>query len=313
MQLNERIGRRLKLQDLNVFITVVQAGSMLRAAERLNTGQPNISRSITELEHAVGVRLLDRHPRGVEPTAYGRALLDGGGVVFDGLRQAVKNIEFLADPTAGEVRVGCTPLLASSFVSAVIDRFSQRHPRIMFSLTTGYVETLNRQLRDRNVDLLVTRRFGPLTADDRLAFELLFEDLSVVATGARSPWVRRRKVTLADVANEPWVLPPPESGVGSIATEAFRLSKVDYPRTTVVTDSPHSRMALLATGRFLTIFPASALRFPISQEIKVLPIKLPTARVAHGIVTLKNRTLSPVAQIFIEHAREVARLLAKQK
>jgi DNA-binding transcriptional LysR family regulator len=313
MQLNERIGRRLKLQDLNVFITVVQAGSMLRAAERLNTGQPNISRSITELEHAVGVRLLDRHPRGVEPTAYGRALLDGGGVVFDGLRQAVKNIEFLADPTAGEVRVGCTPLLASSFVSAVIDRLSQRHPRIMFSLTTGYVETLNRQLRDRNVDLLVTRRFGPLTADDRLAFELLFEDLSVVATGARSPWVRRRKVTLADVANEPWVLPPPESGVGSIATEAFRLSKVDYPRTTVVTDSPHSRMALLATGRFLTIFPASALRFPISQEIKVLPIKLPTARVAHGIVTLKNRTLSPVAQIFIEHAREVARLLAKQK
>ena len=181
--------------------------------------------------------------RGVEPTAYGRALLDGGGVVFDGLRQAVKNIEFLADPTAGEVRIGCTPLLASSFVSAVVDRLSERHPRIMFSLTTGYVETLDRQLRDRNVDLLVTRRFGPLTDDDRLEFELLFDDLSVVATGARSPWVRRRRVTLADLANEPWVLPPPESGIGSIAMEAFRASKLDYPRTTMVTDSPHARMS----------------------------------------------------------------------
>src|SRR5437899_4936078 len=118
MQSSDRIGRRVKLQDLHVLMTVVQAGSMLKAAQHLNTGQPNISRSITELEHAVGVRLLDRHRRGVEPTAYGRALLEGGAVVFDGLRQAVKNIEFLADPTAGEVRIGCTPLLASSFVSA---------------------------------------------------------------------------------------------------------------------------------------------------------------------------------------------------
>jgi DNA-binding transcriptional LysR family regulator len=314
MHLSDRIGRRLKLQDLNVFMTVVQTGSMLKAAERLNTGQPNISRSITELEHAVGVRLLDRHRRGVEPTAYGRALLGGGSVVFDGLRQAVKNIEFLADPTAGEVRIGCTPLLASSFVSAVIDRLSQRFPRIMFSLTTGYVETLHRALSDRNVDLLVARRFGSLAADERQDFELLFDDLSVVAAGARSHWVRRRRIALADLVNEPWVLPPPESGVGSIATEAFRASSLDCPRTTVVTDSPHARMTLLATGRFLTIFPAFALKFPVSlPEVRVLPIKLPTAPIPHGIITLKGRTLSPVAQLFIEHAREVAKSRASRK
>ena len=68
------------------------------------------------------MRLLDRNPQGVDPTEYGRALLDGGVAVFDGLRQAAKNIEFLADPAAGEVRVGCTPLLAASFVSALVDR-----------------------------------------------------------------------------------------------------------------------------------------------------------------------------------------------
>jgi DNA-binding transcriptional LysR family regulator len=109
MQLSDRIGRRLKLQDLHVLLTVVQAGSMGKAAERLNTVQPAISRSIAELEHALGVRLLDRHRQGVEPTEYGRALLDRGVAVFDELRQAVKNIEFLADPTAGEVRIGCNP------------------------------------------------------------------------------------------------------------------------------------------------------------------------------------------------------------
>ena len=68
MQLSDRIGRRLKLQDLHVLMTVVQAGSMGKAAQRLNTTQPAISRSIAELEHAFGVRLLDRHRQGVEPT-----------------------------------------------------------------------------------------------------------------------------------------------------------------------------------------------------------------------------------------------------
>src|ERR1044072_7177618 len=78
MQLSDRIGRRMKLQDLHVLMTVVQAGSMGKAAQRLNTTQPNISRSIAELEHAFRVRLLDRHRHGIAPTEYGRALLDCG-------------------------------------------------------------------------------------------------------------------------------------------------------------------------------------------------------------------------------------------
>ena len=160
MQLSDRIGRRMKLHDLHVLMAVVQAGSMSKAAALLNTTQPAISRSIAELEHAIGVRLLDRNPQGVEPTEYGRALLDGGAAVFDELRQGVKNIEFLADPTAGEVRIGCNPFLAASFVSAVVDRLSRRYPRIVFHLVTAQAETLHRELSERNVDLLIARRFG---------------------------------------------------------------------------------------------------------------------------------------------------------
>src|SRR6266536_3343450 len=104
MQLSDRIGSRMKLQDLHVLMTVVQAGSMGKAAERLNTTQPNVSRSIAELEHTLGVRLLDRSRQGVEPTEYGRALLNCGVAVFDELRQGLKNIEFLTDPATGNVR-----------------------------------------------------------------------------------------------------------------------------------------------------------------------------------------------------------------
>ena len=251
----------MKLQDLHVLMTVVQAGSMGKAAQRLNSTQPNVSRSIADLEHALGVRLLDRHRQGVEPTAYGRALLDGGVAVFDELRQAVKNIEFLADPAAGEVRIGSIIPVAASFVSAVIDRLSRRYPRIMFHLVATPTETLHRELSERNVDLLIARRFGPI-ADERLDFEFLFDDSFVVVAGAQNPWVRRRRIALAELVNEPWVLPPPESVIGSVAMEAFRTSGLDYPRTTVVAISPEVRISLLATGRFLTIFPMSELRFP---------------------------------------------------
>jgi DNA-binding transcriptional LysR family regulator len=313
MQLSDRIGSRMKLQDLHVLMTVVQAGSMGKAAQRLNTTQPNISRSIAELEQTLGVRLLDRHRQGIEPTEYGRALLDCGVAAFDDLRQGVKNIAFLADPAAGELRIGTTTLLAASFVSALVDRLSRRYPRMIFHVVTGYTETLHRELAERKVDLLIIRGSGPI-ADPRYDFEFLFDDSYVVAVGAQNQWVRRRRIEIAELVNELWVLPPPDSVIGSIVMEAFRASGLDYPRVSVVTDCPHMRISLLATGRFVTIFPASAFRFLAKRsELKVLPVELPMARRPNGIVTLKNRALSPVAQIFIDCAREVAKPLAKRK
>ena len=143
----------------------------------------------------------------------------------------------------------------------------------MFHIITGYAETLRHELSQRNVDLLITRRAGPV-ADERLGHEFLFEDSYFVVAGTQSRWARRRRIALAELANESWVLPPPDSVIGSVAMEAFRASGLDYPRTTVVTLPAEVRISLLATGRFLSIFPASVLRFPITRtELKVLPVK----------------------------------------
>ncbi len=315
MQLRDRIGRRVKLHDLHVLLAVTEAGSMNRAATLLRTTQPAISKSIAELEGAMGVRLLDRNPRGVEPTESGRVLLSGSAAIFDELRLAVKNIEFLTDPMAGEIRIGCNALLASGYVSTIIDHLSRRYPRMVFHLTTANSDVLYNELTERNVDLLVARRFGSL-ADERLQFELLFADSFVVVTGAQSRWARRRKIELADLINEPWVLRPvgSESVGAAIVTKAFAALGLGQPRTTVFTDSPDARFRLLTTGRFLTVFSSSSVRFSARRsELKVLPVKLPAAEVPNGIVTLKNRTLSPVAQLFIDNAREIAKRLADTK
>lgn len=260
MHVSDRIGRRVKLHDLHVLMAVVQAGSMGKAARHLNTSQSAVSRSIAELEHAFGVSLLDRNRQGIEPTQYGRALLSCGATVFDELRSGVRNIEFLADPTVGDAQIGSNPWLAASFASAVVVRLTRQYPRITFNLVTGYAEALRDELCERRADLLIAWRFGSI-ADERLDFEFLFNDRCVVAAGAKSPWARRRRMTLADLVDEPWVMPPPGSGITSIAMEAFGACGLKYPRAAVVTDSPHVRMNLLATGRYLTIFPASTLRF----------------------------------------------------
>jgi DNA-binding transcriptional LysR family regulator len=290
-------------------MTVVQAGSMGRAAQRLNTSQSAISRSIAELETTLGVRLLDRNRQGIEPTEYGYSLLDCGLAVFDELRRGVKNIELLADPTAGEVRLGTIDALAATFVSVIIDRLSRRYPRIGFDLITDDLPALSRRLYERNIDLLIVQKFDALP-EERLDFEVLYDASCVIAAGARNPWARRRQVRLADLIDEPWVLPPPESGFGPTAVNAFRASGLEYPRATVVTSQAHTRLSLLQSGRLLSIFTTAV--FPTKQsDVKILPIKLPIAHAPVGIVTLKGRTLSPVGRLFVDGARETAKLIAQ--
>jgi len=311
MQWSDRIGRRIKLRDLHLLQAVAHAGSMTKAANELAISVPVVSKAIADLEHTVGVPLLDRSPQGVEPTAYGRALMHRSVIAFEELRQGIKDIEFLTDPTAGEVRIGTTPPLSASFVLAVIDRLSRRYPRITFRVIAGSAQY--RELPERGVDLLIVRAFTPI-ADENLSFEALFESPYLVGVGASNPWVKRRRIRLADLMDEPWVLPPPTDEFGVFVVDAFRASGLPLPRATVITAALEMRANLLKTGRYFTILPEFWLRFPERHPfVRKLPIELPIAGGPIGIVTLKHRALNPAAQLLIETAREVAKPLAKRK
>jgi DNA-binding transcriptional LysR family regulator len=222
MKWDDRIGRRVKLHDLHILMTVAELGSMGKAAERLAVSQPSVSKSITDLEYVVGVRLLDRTSRGVETTAYGRALLRRGMGAFDELRQGIKDIEFLTDPTVGEVRVGCPEATSAGLLSAVIDRFSRQYPRAIVSVIPADNMSLEfGQLRDRRVDFLLGRIAKPFTDDD-LEAEVLYQDRLFIVSGRNSRWARRRKFKLAELVDEPWVLTP--SMHSTLLAEAFQAS-----------------------------------------------------------------------------------------
>jgi DNA-binding transcriptional LysR family regulator len=311
MEWESRIGRRVRLRDLHILSSVVQAGSMAKAATRLRMSQPSISEAIANLEAALRVRLLDRSPRGVEPTIYAHALLRRGRVVFDELSQGVRDIEFLADPTTGEVRIGCPENLAAGFVPAIIDRMSRRYPKIAFHVTPVEPAAMGfRELRERSVDLMVGRILHP-PLDDDLDAEILFEDRLLVVAGSRSPWAHRRKIAIQELMDEPWVDTPANTPVHAYIAAGLQARGLALPRPTVRTYSMHVRNHLLSTGRYLGLIWSWTLHFnPSGWSFKALPVELGIPARPVAIVTLKNRTLSPVVEVFIEHARQVAKSMS---
>lgn len=308
LEWERRLGQRVKLRDLHILSTVVEWGSISKAAGHLSMSQPSVSQAMTGLEAALRVRLLDRSPRGIEPTIYTRALLKRSHVVFDELKQGIRDIEFLADPTAGEVRIGCPESMAAAFVPAIIDSLSREKPQVVVHvLNAQTVEQEFSELRDRKVDLMLGTLLRPLS-NTEVASEVLCEDQHLVVAGRNSPWARRRKISLSDLADERWILFPRDSLITAHVAAKLQAKGLELPRESVTSFSFHVRMQLLTTGRFLTVMLGSVLRQNAARwSLKALPVDIGMPRVPIALFTLKNRTLSPVVEVFIEHMRRVAR------
>ena len=271
MQWTDRLGYRLKLRDLHILLAVVESGSMNKAAQRLAVSPPVVSKAIADIEHTFGVRMLDRTPRGVEPTIHGRALLDSGITAFDALKQGARQIEFLSNPTVGEVRVGCSEPFAAGLLPAIVERMGRQYPGIVCHVVqTPSAPTLEfRELRERRVDLVVAR-FDKSIAGDLEAKVFYHEQLYIVA-GRRSKWARRQRIALAELVNEPWVMTPADTLPTGLFERAFERCNVPLPKPAVVSLSIHLRNALLPSGRYLGVLPGSLLRYGVLRDkVKVL-------------------------------------------
>src|SRR5262245_35747694 len=246
MDWESRLGRRLRVRDLYILSTVVKCGSMAKAAAQLAMTQPAVSGAIANLEHLLRVRLLDRNPRGIKPTFFADALLKRASTVFDELTQAAREIEFLADPTAGQVKIGCAESFMAGLLPAIIQRLSRNHPKIVVHAEYAeHATTEFRELRDRSVDLVIGRMSGPSGYDD-LKITPLYEEEYYVVAGARSPWARRRKATLRDLVNEPWLHMPPGVIISTLIEQAFKRQNLELPPARVTSLSMQLRTHLVA-------------------------------------------------------------------
>jgi DNA-binding transcriptional LysR family regulator len=305
-----QIGRRMRLRDLFVFSTVVRVGSMGKAAQELGVTQPVVSEVIAELEHALGVRLLDRGPQGVRATAYGAALDRRSLAAFDELKQGIKDIEFISDPTVGEVRIGCPESISAAILQPVVEAFTRQYPGVMLDVDTVNTLSFPQQLRDRNLDVVLARGGWPLE-DPQLVtdfnVETLYDDELVIAAASASSWARRRKLDIAELRHERWILTSGDRWNYQVIANAFRLSGVEMPKIGINTLSVHLRANMVATGRFIATFPRSVLDLYADRlGLKALPVVLPNATWPVKIATLRNRTLSAVVERFITCSRDIA-------
>lgn len=309
MQDIERARRRIKLRDLHILLAVARRGSMAKAAAELAMSQPAVSRAVADMEHALGVQLFDRGSRGIEPTAYGHALVKRSATIFDELTQGLQELEFLSDPTVGDLRIGSSESIAAGLLPAVIDRFTPQHPGVRINVVQTVLSNMRyRELRERSIDLLLGWTPTPFDEEDLVA-EPLLNDPRVVVVGRQSKWARASKLKLADLSTERWVLPPPDTFPGSAVADMFRGGGLATPHAPITTLSLHLCCRLAATGRFITFLPSTVVCRDLL--LKVLPVQLPrTSVISAAIVTLRGRTLSPTARAFIASVREVAKAMA---
>ena len=315
MRQAETIARQLKLRQLRILVEVGQRGSMVKAGEHLGISQPVVSKAIADLEHALGVRLLDRFPQGVEPTLYGRALIKRSAAVFDDLRTSVSEIESLSDPLAGELRIGAHEGTSAGLLPVIVGRLGQSHPRITFDIVLADPPTLKeRDLRGRRVDLVISNVTAELAiTEDEFETTVLQPSPQHLVAAHNSRWASRKTIDFADLAKERWCLPLAGHPIRVALTEAFRAKGLPPPEAAVAVASPQIIAALVLQFGYLGVMGDIVLKTsPLGAQLKRLPIRLPVHdNLRVGIVTLRNRTLSPVAQLFIETARKVIADLAK--
>ena len=175
MEWESRLGRRLRVRDLYILSTVVKSGGMAKAARQLAMTQPAVSAAIANLEYMLGVRLLDRGPRGIEPTIYADAMLKRSIAVFDELKQSVKDIE-IANRSGDRGTENRVPELDKRHgTPQFIEHFSRRYPRVVVHVHDVPSPAIkNPGLRDRKYDLVFARLGLPLPNDQ------ITDDLNLV-------------------------------------------------------------------------------------------------------------------------------------
>lgn len=306
----ERTRRRLRLRDLETLVTVVQAGGMRKAAGELNLSQPAVSKAIAELEDAVGLKLLERGRRGVAPTAFGAALVRRSEALIDGVRGALRELAELADPEAGEVRLGSMETLHAGVVGATAAALLAQHPRMRLVFESGQAPDLIQHfLLGRLVDFVVARPYSP-ALPPQIEAEPLFTDRLLVVVGQNHPLARKRAIGLSELHREHWILSRNEVQRESPVVLAFKAQGLELPQKIVVSGGLALRFSLLNTGRFVTCMPHSLMPFLREPTgLRVLPLRLPLWHTATMIMALRGRDPTPATQVFLAKLRERARPL----
>ena len=307
------IRSRLKTRQILLLVHLDEQRSVLRAAAAAGMTQPAASKLLGELEEALGVALFERHARGVEPTWYGEILVRHARAALAELARAHEEIEALRAGLAGKASIGTVVTPGTGLVPAAVARLKRRHPRILVRIDLDHSEALVGRLVAGELDMAVARIRDAQTADD-LDFEPLGDEPQSVIARAGHPLARKRRLGVADLARQGWVLPPSGSALRDELDAMFLEHGLGPPANMVEASSLLVVISLLSSTDMVVSLPKESVRpYCAAGVLTVLPITLKVRMESFGIVTRRGRRLSPGAETLLAELRATAARLYSRR
>jgi DNA-binding transcriptional LysR family regulator len=293
----------VNLRQLQTLLVIAECRSISRAAERLHVSQPAVTKSLRELERSLGVALFERSARGLSPTRYGDSLIRHAKSVSAELRHAGEELAALRGAASGRVSIGTAPIGAAKIVPQAVAALLHDQPGLVVNVVEGTHNTLLPAVAVGELDLF----FGPLGDDgpgEGLVEEVLFYDRLHIVARRNHPLAKRRTLELADLLDQPWVLPPTTVRPRRQLENAFRRQGLEPPTTGVETASPLILRTLLLESDRISVIARQALVVEVELGlIKLLPVDLGATIRPIGIVMRAGATPSPAVAMLIDHLK----------
>jgi DNA-binding transcriptional LysR family regulator len=296
----------MKLHQLTALVSASESGSLRQAAEKLRLSQPALSRSIRELEDELGVKLLERTSLGVEPTAYGKAVILRSKIVDSELRQAKDDIAHLRAATRGDLRIGATPVAAFSLLPAVLARLKKSRPQLQVSVTDGMGSSLFQQLRQGDFDFVFGRIDDAIDLHE-FSVDVLFDDSLVVVARRGHPLATTRpgqKINWADIE---WILPSGDNPPRTAFERTFYARTGRAPRCTIDSNSFVTMLTIISQTDLLGIAPHQIFRVAwLQHEFTIVDLGLKFPAQPTGVIRRARSAPSAIAQYAINELRHAA-------
>ncbi len=291
----------MELRHLRYFVAVAEMENVSRAALKLHVSQPALSRQIRDLEDEIGFCLLERTAKSVRLTDAGRAFLDNARALLQNADEAVTKARAIAGKQ--ELRVGDWPIATARIMPRLLRAYQKAMPNVHVKLHDWNVEKNVAGVRDGRLQLAIS--IPPLNSNalGDLRFEEFLTVRVCLAVADNHPFARRRSVSLAEAAREPFIGLMPEDYPQYEVYLAATFAKVsDKPRVVEEHDGWAGVFSAVAAGAGVTIA-SDGFTNPFDARVKLLRLTPEPKRVSIGIITRKGK-LSPAAEKFCQCAKE---------
>jgi len=303
---NRFVRSHLKTRHLVLLVELGRQGSILHAAQAANLTQPAASKLLSELEHALGVPLFERLPRGVAPTRYGEVLIRRAGAALAEMDAAYQEVMELQSGLSGRVAIGAVMTPSTTLVPDAIHRLKSQHSKVQVAVSVDTSKALIQRLRSGELDLVIGRILDAESAAE-LDFEPLTDEPHRLVARAGHPLLARDDLQLEDLAGEHWILPPYGSILRDRLTALFLAQGLNPPEETVETQALSVSISLLGGSDMLAVLPEELLQpYLAAGQLALLPFELGLRMDAFGIVTRKQHQHAPAAALLLAELRAAA-------